>query len=107
MEIDKNKRQINIFINYLMCTLIVYFLYHIFAGDYGIVSFVLSKNTLNEKQKIMQSIEKDIEFRKSKIGRMKGEYVDADILDEEIRRKFGYGKDNEIVVYSKDLERED
>ena len=66
----------------------------------------MSQNTLNEKQKIAESIEKDLEFRRNKIKKMKGNYVDADILDEEMRKKFGYAKKNEVVIYSKDLEKE-
>jgi len=86
--------------------MILYFLYHIFAGRYGIISFIDFHNTLSEKQKIMRNVVKDMELRKSKINKMKGDYVDADLLDEEIRKKFGYAKENEIVIYSKDLERE-
>jgi cell division protein FtsB len=105
MEINKHKHNINIFLNYLISILILYFLYHIFAGNYGVISLINSNNILNGKIKIMNSIQKDIAFKKNKINKMKGNYIDADILDEEIRKNFGYAKDNEIVIFSKDLEK--
>jgi cell division protein FtsB len=105
METDKYKIQANIFLTAIMSLTMLYFVYHIFAGNYGIISFIKSRDTLSEKQKIVESMQKDLEFRKNKIKTMNGPYIYADILDEEIRKTFGFAKKNEIVIYSKDLEQ--
>lgn len=104
MEKDLDRNQ-NIFWIVLFSALILYFLYHIMMGRYGLVSYIQSQKNLVKKKKAIEQIEKDMSFIQNKIDRMSDNSVDPDILDEEAKNKLGYAKENEIVIYTKDLEK--
>ena len=83
--------------------LILYVLYHLYTGNYGFKSYITKQNRINQKNIEFTKIENDVEDIKNKIENLQDDNLDADLLDEEIRKNTGYAKKNEIIIYSNDL----
>ncbi|MDD2839679.1 MAG: septum formation initiator family protein [Rickettsiales bacterium] len=85
--------------------LILYVLYHLYNGHYGFKSYITKQHRINQKNIEFTKIENDVTDMKNKIENLQDNNLDSDILDEEIRKNTGYAKENEIIIYSDDLEK--
>ncbi|MCH9753738.1 MAG: septum formation initiator family protein [Alphaproteobacteria bacterium] len=81
----------------LLLTLIFYFLYNILSGDRGILALF----ELSERHKILQDevqiLEEERSILQNKVSRMRSDSLDLDLLEEQARKKLGYGRKGETV----------
>ena len=78
-----------------------YFVYHIFQGERGIISwFVLSKKVQHEENKLDQLIEQKEQIAR-RVSLLNPNSIDLDLLEELARKLLNYSKKNEIIVYDK------
>lgn len=86
--------------------LISYVIYHLYTGNYGFKSYITKQNRINQKNIEYTKIENDVDDIKNKIENLQDDNLDSDLLDEEIRKNTGYAKQNEVIIYSDDLNEE-
>jgi cell division protein FtsB len=93
----KNK----IFLFFLLLTLLFIFIYSIYFlvnGERGIIAFYEITNKNSDYQIILSDFEKKNMILSDKITRLQTNTLDLDFLEEKIREKTGYLKDNEISI---------
>lgn len=77
----------------------LYFLYHFFSGQRGIVSFFkLSKQQTVLEQEV-QNLEHTKEILNKKISSMQAHSLDLDLLEEKARQDLGLNKEGETVYH--------
>ena len=77
----------------------LYFLYHFFSGQRGIVSFFqLSKQQTVVEQEI-HNLEQTKETLNKKIKSMQAKSLDLDLLEEKARQDLGFSKEGETVYH--------
>lgn len=96
---------IEIFKNFLktvcLCCIVFYLCYHIFSGNYGIMSYAKIQNELIHKKIEYQNALNEIEKIQNKISRLKLANLDLDLFEEEFKKNTGYVSENEIVIFMK------
>ncbi len=104
-KIEKDNFSVKLFISIIfICFLIFYIAYHFYNGRYGFENYINKQDMINSKKLSIQKTEKEILEIKNKIEKLQDENIDTDLIDEEIRKNTGYVKQNEIILYTKDLE---
>ena len=83
--------------------LVIYLVYHIFNGKYGILSNKDAGEVLIERKNLLNNKEQHISRQKNKIDRLSSDNIDLDLLDEKLRENVGMVKENEIVLFTDDL----
>lgn len=83
--------------------LVIYLVYHIFNGNYGILSYKDAGEVLIERKNLLNNKEQHISRQKNKIDRLSSDNIDLDLLDEKLRENVGMVKENEIVLFTDDL----
>ena len=78
--------------------LLIYFIYHIFNGKYGIYSYINLKQQLQEKKTKLYEINNKNEIVKSKINNLKNDNLDVDLFEEELKSKLNFSFDKEIII---------
>ena len=78
--------------------LLIYFIYHIFNGKYGIYSYINLKQQLYEKNEKLDEINNKNVITKSKINNLKNNNLDIDLLEEELKDKLNFSFDKEIII---------
>ncbi len=78
--------------------LLVYFIYHIFNGKYGIYSYINLKQQLQEKKTKLYEINNKSEIVKSKINNLKNDNLDVDLFEEELKNKLNFSFEKEIII---------
>lgn len=78
--------------------LLIYFIYHIFNGKYGIYSYINLKQQLQEKKTKLYEINNKNKVVKSKINNLKNDNLDVDLLEEELKSKLNFSFDKEIII---------
>jgi len=107
IEILKQDRSITkmILSSFLFLFLIFYTIYHICSGNYTITNYSSKQKLIESKNVALLNSKKELDSIKNKIDNLQDSNLDADLLDEEIRKNTGYAKKNEIIIYSDDLEK--
>jgi len=82
---------------------ILYFIYHTFSGNYGLISYFNHQKQLAEKQTALIKIEEEVKDQKNKVNKLKTNALDLDLLDEKSREILGTAKKNEIIIYDEDI----
>ncbi len=75
---------------------LIYFLFNLFSGERGLISFIDKKRTLFELEKQENYLKKrndDLELKNSLLS----SNMDLDFIDVLIRQKFLFGKKNETT----------
>ena len=99
-SILKLNTSLNKLISYFVLPIIVsYILMNILDGNNGLQSHSrLNTEIIQLKQKI-EVIRSDNKLLNIKISLMQSNQKNQDLIDESIRRVFGYGKNNEYTIY--------
>ncbi len=78
--------------------LLLYFIYHIFSGNYGFFAWRHLEKDLQEKRMLLNSLEEQHRKLDNKVSLLKTEHIDPDMLDERVRTMLNTGAESEIVV---------
>lgn len=95
-----NKIKKNLFI-LSMSFLFIYFLFNLFDGNRGLISYFEKKDILNNliyKERVLSNKIKDLELKNSLISNN----LDLDFIETLIRDKFIYGKTKDNIYIIKD-----
>jgi cell division protein FtsB len=93
----KNK----IFLFFLLLTFLFIFIYSIYFlanGQKGIIAFYKLKNQNSDYEIILSNLEEKNSILSDKIKRLQTNTLDLDFLEEKIREKTGFLKENEVSI---------
>ena len=106
MEHNKDTYGRLIFITVFLILSIYYMVYHILYSKYNILSYKNYEKLLNQsKDEYQKQIIKNSKIE-NKIKRLQKDNLDLDLLEEEIKKNIGVSHKNEIVIFEKDLNKE-
>ena len=76
----------------------IYFTFAAVQGDYGVFrrSEISSEAVKFEKE--LAQLEKEVEIMENLTKRMSDDFLDLDLLDQQVRTVLGYIRKNEIVI---------
>ena len=89
-----------------LLSMICYVAYHFYNGNYGLKNYLNKQDIINKKNITAQNIEKEIDDIKNKINQLQDNNIDSDLLDEKKKKNTAYMKENEIVIYNNELNKE-
>jgi|TARA_B110000259_G_scaffold70412_1_gene82950 cell division protein FtsB len=81
---------------FLLCS---YFSYYTIYGNGGIFHYFKAKEDIIERKNIKKKLESELSKQKRKIKSIKTDNLDLDLLDEQTRKKLGYAKSDEYILY--------
>ncbi len=81
-----------------------YFLYHAVQGDRGILAWAELKQEVAEAELTVEDLAGMRRKIESRVGLLRSESLDPDLLDERARIVAGLGKPDEIVIYDSPTE---
>lgn len=79
----------------------VYLIYHLITGQNGLISYFQLKQKLSETQIEHMQVQKDSSLLENKVKRLYPNTLDADLLDEQLRRVTGKVDADEIIYFDK------
>lgn len=85
--------------NFLLCFIVFYLAFNLLNGDNGFITYIKQKNQLdiiNNKYELIEARKNKLQ---NKVERLYTHSLDADLLDEQLRRNTGKIKENEIIYY--------
>jgi len=82
--------------------IIVYFVYHTLHGDRGFFSYVQLKSELATAEQKLDVVQKKRETLEHRVALMHPDRLDADMLEEQIRRNLGYANPQDIIIFKDD-----
>jgi cell division protein FtsB len=86
----------------LIVTIIMsYFIYHIIAGERGMLSMIDIEKQVTEKQKILDELIAERKVLEYKVQHLKPGNYDYDLVDELARQKLGMADPKEKVIVIK------
>lgn len=91
----KNLFSLTLFISLL------YFSYHLFNGDHGLISLVEIKDKIAQSKIDLNNVTSEKLIISHKTNLLKEQSLDIDILDEQVRRILGYAGENEKIIILK------
>lgn len=89
----------------LYCLFILYLLYHIFSGEYGLYSYLDINNEIIKKQNKLNQVKYEYNIKKEKINRLKIDNLDLDLFEEELKKNTGLVSNNEIMIFINELDK--
>ncbi|MEO0754762.1 MAG: septum formation initiator family protein [Pseudomonadota bacterium] len=81
-----------------LCTLIVYFAYHAFAGEAGLGEYADMQTELAEKQATLAALQSEILRLETDIRRLTPETADPDHIEALAREKLAFVFPDELVL---------
>jgi cell division protein FtsB len=85
---------------------ICYFAYHVVQGERGILAWRQLERQVGEAQAELSQIRGEREVLEHRVKLLHYESLDADLLDEVVRRNLGYGRRDEIVIRTPGVSRD-
>jgi cell division protein FtsB len=79
-------------------TLGAYFTFAAIQGDYGVLRQVQIANELSQTRADRDALAADLAGLKNLTHRLSDDYLDLDLLDEQVRSVLGYVRADEIVI---------
>jgi cell division protein FtsB len=84
-----------------LCFLIlIYFSFHVFYGDRGLIAHYSMQNNLSALQNDLSHIQADKSMLLHKLAMMRAENGDYDMLDERLRFLLNVAHKRDVVIYS-------
>lgn len=83
--------------------LILYAIYHIINGNYGLLSYKNINNFLEKQKLILNKSKIDLKRKQNKIYRLRSNNLDLDLFEEEIKKNVGIIDNKEIIFFTDDI----
>ncbi len=84
-------------------SLIGYFSFHVVQGERGILAWQQLERQIEDAQAELGQIRSQRQILEHRVSLLHHDSLDADLLDEVVRRNLGYGRRDEIVIHIPDL----
>jgi cell division protein FtsB len=79
-------------------SLVCYFAYHLFVGDRGLLAWLQLNQQLRDAQATYAAVHADREALDHRVGLLRSDHLDPDMLDERVRSVLQMGAPSEIVI---------
>lgn len=103
MEDKKESVLLIIFSILLNLFLILYAVYHIINGKYGLLGYKNINNFLEKQKFVLNKSKTDLKRKQNKIDRLRGNNLDLDLFEEEIKKNVGIIDNKEIIFFTDDI----
>jgi cell division protein FtsB len=77
----------------------VYFVYHIFQGERGFISWIRISKIVKQDETILSDLNKQKEALERRVVLLRPESLDTDMLEEVARKMFNYSKADETIIH--------
>ncbi len=88
----------NIIFPVVIVTMMVYFTYHIFQGQRGVLAWIRLDKKLKEQEITLNALTKEKEFLEKEAYLLRPDSLDLDLLEEKSRQVLNFAHPNEVVV---------
>lgn len=106
-DIEKINFPFKILLRVICITLMLFYItYHFYNGNYGLKNYLNKQDIIDKKNLTAKNLEKELISIQNKIDKLQDNNLDSDLLDEEIRKNTSYMNQNEIVIYTNELNQE-
>lgn len=75
-----------------------YFVFHIFSGARGIVSWTKLSKEVIALEKELQDLREENQFLENKISRLRSDNLDLDLLEEQAQSILGFAYENDLII---------
>lgn len=82
----------------VMISLMVYFTYHIFQGQRGIIAWIQLDKKLKEQEAILDTLTKEKDALEKEAYLLRPDSLDLDLLVEKVRHLLNFSHPDELVV---------
>ena len=83
---------------FALCFL-VYFIYHIFQGERGLLSWLRLQQKVQEDEKIFLDVQSQREVLEHKVYLLRPDSLDQDMLEERVRLLLNFARADEVVIH--------
>ncbi|MDR2794567.1 MAG: septum formation initiator family protein [Holosporaceae bacterium] len=84
--------------NIIWICIVGYFLFHMFSGARGAVSWMKLSHEVATLERELASIREENAFLENKIKLIKNDNLDLDLLEEQARNILGMAQENDVIV---------
>lgn len=95
-----NGRLRNIVFPVVIVTMMIYFTYHIFQGQRGVLSWIRLDKKLKEQESILDKLTQEKEALEREAYLLRPDSLDVDLLEEKSRQLLNFAHSDEVVVQS-------
>ena len=88
----------NIMFPVVIVTMMVYFTYHIFQGQRGVLAWIRLDKKLKEQEITLNALTKEKEFLEKEAYLLRPDSLDLDLLEEKSLQVLNFAHPNEVVV---------
>lgn len=96
--LDKNARSLAIAL--MMAMLFLYFVYVTVQGDRGILAMLQMQGTTQAAEAELAALRAERATLEARVQHMRGNSIDADLLDEQSRSQLNLAGSNDVVVFT-------
>lgn len=82
----------------VIVALTVYFTYHIFQGQRGVLAWIKLNKKLNEQELILNDLMKEKESLEKEAYLLRPDSLDIDLLEEKARHVLNFAHPDEVVI---------
>jgi cell division protein FtsB len=83
---------------FLTVCLMVYFIYHIFQGERGLISWLRLQQKIREDEKVLIDLQGQREILERKVYLLRPDSLDRDMLEERVRFLLNFARSDEVVI---------
>ncbi len=84
---------------FLTLCLMVYFVYHIFQGERGLLALLRLQQKIKEDEKILIDLQSQREILERKVYLLRPDSLDRDMLEERVRLLLNFARSDEVVIH--------
>jgi cell division protein FtsB len=95
-SISKNIKSIASYV--IWVSVVCYFIFHIFSGARGAVSWTRLSREVESLEKELKDLKEANEFLENKISLIRSDNLDLDLLEEQAQSTIGFYNENDTVV---------
>ncbi len=98
--IDLRRRAAHVLPPALALLAIVYFAYHAVHGDRGVLAWRHLEQKVDAKRLELAAVRGQRQVLEHRVGLLTPSALDADMLDEASRKVLGFGRSDEMIIYT-------
>jgi cell division protein FtsB len=87
----------------LVICLLVYFVYHIFQGERGILAWIRLQKKVEEGEKSLRFLESEKETLERQVYLLRPDSLDRDMLEERVRLILNFARGDEVILYDHEI----
>ena len=104
-RIDLHRRFQKVYGPLLAICLAMYFLYHTFQGERGILSWMRLLGRIREAQDELSLLQEERDMLNRRVTLMRPNSLDPDMLEEQARKILNFGRPEEVIVPHSEIEK--